>query len=149
MARKQKLLIANRGEIAIRIARTCRDLGIATVAVYSDADRDSLHVDMAAESFRLGPPLAPASYLAVDRITAAAAKTRATRVPPVYGSLADRARSARAVGEAGLASAGPPVEATETMGDKAAARRAADAAAMPIVPGTREPVDLAQAKKEA
>ena len=149
MARKQKLLIANRGEIAIRIARTCRDLGIATVAVYSDADRDALHVEMADESFRIGPPLASASYLAIDRIMEVARKSRATLIHPGYGFLAERAQFAQAVEEAGLAFVGPPARAIETTGDKAAARRVADAAGMPIVPGTREPVDLAQAKKEA
>ncbi|HUF59646.1 MAG TPA: biotin carboxylase N-terminal domain-containing protein [Actinomycetota bacterium] len=149
MARKQKLLIANRGEIAIRIARTCRDLGIATVAVYSDADRDALHVEMADESFRIGPALASASYLSVDRIMEAAAKSRATLVHPGYGFLAERAQFAQAVEDAGLSFVGPPASAIETMGDKSAARRVADAAGMPIVPGTREPVDLAQAKKEA
>ncbi len=149
MARKQKLLIANRGEIAIRIARTCRDLGIATVAVYSDADRDALHVEMADESFRIGPALASASYLSVDRIMEAAAKSRATLVHPGYGFLAERAQFAQAVEDAGLSFVGPSARAIETMGDKSAARRVADAAGMPIVPGTREPVDLAQAKKEA
>ena len=149
MARKQKLLIANRGEIAIRIARTCRDLGIATVAVYSDADRDALHVEMADESFRIGPALASASYLSVDRIMEAVAKSRATLVHPGYGFLAERAQFAQAVEDAGLSFVGPPARAIETMGDKSAARRVADAAGMPIVPGTREPVDLAQAKKEA
>jgi acetyl-CoA/propionyl-CoA carboxylase biotin carboxyl carrier protein len=149
MARKQKLLIANRGEIAIRIARTCRDLGIATVAVYSDADRDALHVEMADESFRIGPPLASASYLSIDRIIEAARKSKATLVHPGYGFLAERAQFAQAVEEAGLAFVGPSARAIETMGDKAAARRVADAAGMPIVPGTREPVDLARAKKEA
>jgi acetyl-CoA/propionyl-CoA carboxylase biotin carboxyl carrier protein len=149
MARKQKLLIANRGEIAVRIARTCRDLGIATVAVYSDADRDALHVEMADESFRIGPALASRSYLAIDRIMEAARKSRATLLHPGYGFLAERGQFAEAVEEAGIAFVGPSAQAIETMGDKAAARRAADAAGMPIVPGTREPVDLRQAKKEA
>ena len=149
MARKQKLLIANRGEIAIRIARTCRDLGIATVAVYSDADRDALHVDMADESFRIGPALASESYLSIDRIMEAARKSKATLVHPGYGFLAERAQFAQAVEDAGLGFVGPTADAIATMGDKAAARRVADAAGMPIVPGTREPVDLARAKKEA
>jgi acetyl-CoA/propionyl-CoA carboxylase, biotin carboxylase, biotin carboxyl carrier protein len=149
MARKQKLLIANRGEIAIRIARTCRDLGIATVAVYSDADRDALHVEMADESFRIGPALASESYLSIERIMEGARKSKATLVHPGYGFLAERAQFAQAVEEAGLAFVGPTAQAIETMGDKAAARRFADAAGMPIVPGTREPVDLARAKKEA
>jgi acetyl-CoA/propionyl-CoA carboxylase biotin carboxyl carrier protein len=149
MARKQKLLIANRGEIAVRIARTCRELGIATVAVYSDADRDALHVEVADESFRIGPALASRSYLAIDRILDAARKSHATMVHPGYGFLAERAQFAEAVEGAGLTFVGPPATAIAMMGDKAAARRVADTAGLPIVPGTREPVDLARAKKEA
>src|ERR687891_1030161 len=149
MAPKQKLLIANRGEIAVRIARTCRDLGIATVAVYSDADRDAVHVEAADEAYRIGPALPSASYLSIDRILEAARKTRATLIHPGYGFLAERAPFAQAVEDAGITFVGPTAAAIEQMGDKAAARRAADAAGMPIVPGTREPVDLAQAKKDA
>jgi acetyl-CoA/propionyl-CoA carboxylase biotin carboxyl carrier protein len=149
MARKQKLLIANRGEIAVRIARTCREMDIATIAVYSDADRDALHVEMADEAYRIGPALASRSYLAIDRIMEATRKSRATLVHPGYGFLAERAPFAEAVEEAGVSFVGPSAPAIEMMGDKAAARRAADAAGMPIVPGTREPVDLTRAKKEA
>jgi acetyl-CoA/propionyl-CoA carboxylase biotin carboxyl carrier protein len=149
MARKQKLLIANRGEIAVRIARTCRDLDIPTVAVYSDADRDALHVEAADEAFRIGPALASASYLAVDRILEVARKARVTLVHPGYGFLAERAAFAEAVEDAGIRFVGPTAEAIERMGDKAAARRAAEAAGMPIVPGTKDPVDITQAKKQA
>ena len=149
MPRKQKLLVANRGEIAVRIMRTCRDLGIDTVAVYSDADREALHVAMADESFRIGPGLASASYLSIERILEAARKSRATLIHPGYGFLSERSAFAEAVTEAGIAFVGPSSSAIEQMGDKAAARRAADAAGMPIVPGTRDPVDLARAKKEA
>ena len=149
MARKQKLLIANRGEIAVRIARTARDLDIPTVAVYSDADRDALHVEVADEAFRIGPALASASYLAIDRILEAARKTRATLVHPGYGFLAERAQFAEAVEEAGMRFVGPPAAAIEQMGDKAAARRAADAAGMPTAPGTRDPVDLDDARDQA
>jgi acetyl-CoA/propionyl-CoA carboxylase biotin carboxyl carrier protein len=149
VARKPKLLIANRGEIAVRIMRTCREMGIPTVAVYSDADRDALHVEAADEAYRIGPPLASDSYLSIPAILEAAQKARATLIHPGYGFLAERAHFAEAVGEAGFTFVGPPPEAIEQMGDKAAARRIADEAGMPIVPGTRDPVDVATAKKEA
>jgi acetyl/propionyl-CoA carboxylase alpha subunit len=147
--KRSKLLVANRGEIAVRIMRTCREMGIPTVAVYSDADRDALHVEMADESYRIGPPLASDSYLSIGAILEAAQKARATLIHPGYGFLAERAHFARAVAEAGFTFVGPTPEAIEQMGDKAAARRIADAAGMPIVPGTRDPVDIAKAKEEA
>ena len=146
---KQKLLIANRGEIAVRIIRTCREMGITSVAIYSDADRDALHVELADESYRVGPALASASYLSIGAILEAARKSKATLVHPGYGFLAERAHFAQAVDEAGFTFVGPSATAIEQMGDKAAARRIADAAGMPIVPGTREPVDIDAAKKEA
>ncbi|MET0801430.1 MAG: biotin carboxylase N-terminal domain-containing protein, partial [Actinomycetota bacterium] len=146
---KPRVLIANRGEIAVRIIRTCRELGIPSVAVYSDADRDALHVEMADQAFRIGPAQASSSYLSIEAILEAARRARATMIHPGYGFLSERAGFARAVGEAGITFIGPPPEAIETMGDKAAARRAADASGMPIVPGTPEPVDAKQARKQA
>ena len=150
MARpKQKILIANRGEIAVRIIRTCRELGIPSVAVYSDADRDALHVEMADQAFRIGPALAADSYLSIGAILDAATKSRATLVHPGYGFLAERAQFAQAVADIGLTFIGPSPRAIETMGDKAAARRVADAAGVPIVPGTPDAVDVRQAKRQA
>ncbi|HUL86423.1 MAG TPA: biotin carboxylase N-terminal domain-containing protein, partial [Actinomycetota bacterium] len=148
-AGRPKLLVANRGEIAVRIIRTCREMGIPTVAVYSDADHDALHVEMADESYRIGPALASDSYLSIGAILEAAQKSRATLIHPGYGFLAERSHFAQAVDEAGFTFVGPSASAIERMGDKSAARRLADAAGMPIVPGTREPVDIAHAKKEA
>jgi len=149
VARKPKLLIANRGEIAVRIVRTAREMGIPTVAVYSDADLDALHVEMADESYRIGPALASDSYLSIGAILEAAQKARATLIHPGYGFLAERAHFATAVVEAGFTFVGPSPDAIERMGDKAMARRIADAAGMPIVPGTPEPVDMDQAKTQA
>ncbi len=146
---KQKVLIANRGEIAVRIIRTCRELGIPSIAVYSDADHDALHVEMADQAFRIGPAQASASYLSIDAILDVARRSRATLVHPGYGFLSERPQFAQAVADAGLTFVGPPPQAIETMGDKAAARRAADATGMPIVPGTPESVDAKQARKQA
>jgi acetyl-CoA/propionyl-CoA carboxylase biotin carboxyl carrier protein len=146
---KQKLLIANRGEIAVRIIRTCREMGIASVAVYSDADRDAVHVELADEAYRVGPALATDSYLSIGAILEAARKAKATLIHPGYGFLAERAHFAQAVDEAGFTFVGPSTHAIEQMGDKAAARRIADAAGMPIVPGTRDPVDIDAARREA
>ena len=146
---KQKLLIANRGEIAVRIIRTCREMGITSVAIYSDADRDALHVELADEAYRVGPALATDSYLSIGAILEAARKAKVTLVHPGYGFLAERGHFAQAVDEAGFTFVGPSATAIEQMGDKAAARRIADAAGMPIVPGTRDPVDIDAAKREA
>jgi acetyl-CoA/propionyl-CoA carboxylase biotin carboxyl carrier protein len=149
VTKRPKLLVANRGEIAVRIMRTCREMDIPTVAVYSDADRDALHVEMADEAHRIGPALASESYLSIGAVLEAAQRSRATLVHPGYGFLAERAQFARAVTDAGFTFVGPAADVIEQMGDKAAARLVADAAGMPIVPGTPKPVDVAQAKKQA
>ncbi len=140
-----KVLIANRGEIALRIIRTCRDLGIATVAVYSDVDRDAAHVQAADQAVRLGPAPAIESYLRADLIVAAAVDTGAEAIHPGYGFLSERASFARAVTAAGLTFIGPDAQAIDALGDKLAARRTADAVGVPVVPGTFEPASTDRA----
>ena len=131
-----RLLVANRGEIAVRIFRACRDLGIETVAVFYDADRKSPHVTIAEYAVRLGPAPASESYLNVPALLEAAGKTGATLVHPGYGFLAENAAFARACLEAGLIFVGPSPEAMEAMGSKTEARRRMKAAGVPVVPGT-------------
>jgi len=131
-----KILIANRGEIALRVMRTCREMGIAPVAVYSDADRKALHVRYADQAFHLGPAPSAQSYLRVDRILQAAGQSGAEAIHPGYGFLSENPDFARACQEAGLVFIGPPASAMELMGSKTAARQAVFRAGLPVVPGT-------------
>jgi propionyl-CoA carboxylase alpha chain len=131
----KKILIANRGEIACRVIKTARRMGIATVAVYSDADRDALHVEMADEAVHIGPPPAAESYLLIDRIVAACRTTGAEAVHPGYGFLSEREAFARALTDAGITFIGPNPGAIAAMGDKIESKKAANAAKVSTVPG--------------
>jgi acetyl-CoA/propionyl-CoA/long-chain acyl-CoA carboxylase, biotin carboxylase, biotin carboxyl carrier protein len=138
-----KVLVANRGEIAVRIFRTLRELEIGTVAIYSEADRGSLHAASADEAFLVGPGPPAESYLHQERILAVAERAGAEAIHPGYGFLAENASFARAVENAGLVWIGPPPEAIELMGSKVAARERMANAGVPIIPGTTEPVETA------
>jgi acetyl-CoA carboxylase biotin carboxylase subunit len=142
-----KLLVANRGEIAVRVIRTCQEMGIRTVAIYSDADRGALHVRMADEAVRVGPAPSGESYLRIDKIIQAAKATGAPAIHPGYGFLSERGAFVTACKEAGITFVGPPAEAIEAMGDKTEARQRMIAAGVPVVPGMEEPEsDVAKAR---
>src|SRR6201987_5780612 len=135
-----KVLVANRGEIAVRVIRALDELGIASVAVYSEADRDAQHVKRAGEAYLLGPGPANQSYLVVEKLLEVIEQSGAEAVHPGYGFLAENAAFAKALEDAGVTFIGPPASAIEAMGSKTAARELMAKAGVPIVPGTTEPV---------
>ncbi|MGI5425996.1 biotin carboxylase N-terminal domain-containing protein [Streptomyces sp. CA-179760] len=143
----ETVLVANRGEIAVRVIRTLRSMGVRSVAVFSDADADARHVREADTAVRIGPAPASESYLSAERLLEAAARTGAQAVHPGYGFLAENAAFARSCAEAGLVFIGPPADAISLMGDKIRAKETVQAAGVPVVPGGRDP-DLAEAARE-
>lgn len=146
----KKILIANRGEIAVRVIRACREMGIKTVAVYSEADKDALHVRMADEAYLVGKPPSNESYLRWEKILEVAKDSNTEAIHPGYGFLSENADFVREVGKAGITFIGPPPEAMEGMGGKISARKIAIEANVPVVPGTTEPLrDFEDAKKTA
>ncbi len=150
MTKIHKILVANRGEIALRVMRSAREMGIGTVAVYSEADRSALHVRFADEAVLIGPPPSSESYLRMDKIINAAKQTASDAIHPGYGFLSENEDFARKVTEAGLIFIGPSATSIELMGNKLAAKAAVSKFNVPLVPGTAEPIsDISKAKKVA
>src|SRR6202043_836872 len=137
----RKILIANRGEIAVRILRACRELGIRSAAVFSDVDRKSLHVRLADEAYPIGPAPSRESYLCIDKIMDVARSSGCDAVHPGYGFLAENAALPRACADAGLVFIGPSAEAMEPLGSKPAGRQLARRSDVPTVPGTNDPLE--------
>ncbi|MGB7585652.1 MAG: biotin carboxylase N-terminal domain-containing protein, partial [Terriglobales bacterium] len=140
----KKILIANRGEIAVRVARACREMGIVSVAVFSDVDRASLHVRKADEAYPIGPAAAAESYLSIHKILEVAKKSGADAIHPGYGFLSENAEFAQACADAGVKFIGPTAAAMERMGSKTRARQAMEKAGVPFVPGTSRGLDSAE-----
>ena len=144
-----KVLIANRGEIAVRAIRACRELGIKTVAIYSEADKNSLHVELADEAICIGPPNPSESYLDIPRIMSALEVSKADAVYPGYGFLSENPKFAEIVERSGVKFIGPPSEVLKKIGDKVYAKKVAKKVGLPLVPGSEDPVDFAEALKVA
>src|SRR5277367_4909548 len=144
----KKILIANRGEIAVRVIRACRELGIASVAVYSDADRASLQVRKADEAYHIGPPAATESYLDIAKVLDVAKRSGADAIHPGYGFLSENAKFAQACYDAGIKFIGPGAASMEMMGSKTRARQEMEKAGVPFVPGTSRGLESAQEAKD-
>ena len=136
----KKILIANRGEIAVRVIRACREMGIIPVAVYSDVDRSALHVKLAQEAYHIGPATPSESYLTIDKIIDAAKNCRAEALHPGYGFLAENAKLVQKCEQEGIVFIGPPSDPMDVMGTKTTSRKKMAEAGIPIIPGTVEPI---------
>ena len=145
----EKVLIANRGEIAIRVIRTLKEMGIGAIAVYSEADRETRHVREADEAYLLGPAVPAESYLNIEKILEVAEQAGADAIHPGYGFLAENAAFARAIGETDITWIGPPADAIDAMGSKTRAREIMEKAGVPIVPGATEPSETVDDADEA